>query len=192
VLWKSTGRHEAELFLLHASCWFLDWHTLRPWRWMWYSRLKCWLTLTRLHGVISQKIELITVNTLRTLNPTKDIIWVPNKYWTKIYQNKYPRLKLVCPGMKNKTVSHKQVLVPTYHSHWPELGSIFLPPTMGLSDHLSSSRFLTLHTSPLKKFLWNIGVHLQDCMVSKPRRSQSEWSLLWNLKTYIRCSLFLE
>jgi hypothetical protein len=54
---------------------------------------------------------------------------------------------------------------------------------MGLSDHLSWSRFLTLHTSALKMFFWNTGIHLWDYMVPKPR-SQPEQPLPWNLKTH--------
>jgi hypothetical protein len=43
---------------LSASYWFLAWHTLQPWRWRQRVLPKCWLTLNRLHGIISQKIEL--------------------------------------------------------------------------------------------------------------------------------------
>jgi hypothetical protein len=41
--------------LLLASCLFLAWLTLQHWRWRWNV---CWLTFSRLHGVLSQKVGL--------------------------------------------------------------------------------------------------------------------------------------
>jgi hypothetical protein len=35
---------------------FLAWHILRPWRWRWHIHPKRWLTFSRLHWIISQKI----------------------------------------------------------------------------------------------------------------------------------------
>jgi hypothetical protein len=63
--------------LLPASCWFLGRLTLLPCRWMQYVPLKCQLTSARLHSVISQKIELFIVATVKTWNATRHslLLW---------------------------------------------------------------------------------------------------------------------
>jgi hypothetical protein len=48
------------LSLLPASCWFLVWLILRPWRWRRHVPPKRLLTFNRLHGVVSQRIELFS------------------------------------------------------------------------------------------------------------------------------------
>jgi hypothetical protein len=50
----------AKLCFLFDSHWFLAWLILRPWRWRRHFHLKCRLTFSGLHGVIYQKIELLT------------------------------------------------------------------------------------------------------------------------------------
>jgi hypothetical protein len=45
-------------YLLSASCWFLSWNTLAPWRWRRHVPPKRRLTFNGLHGVISQQTEL--------------------------------------------------------------------------------------------------------------------------------------
>jgi hypothetical protein len=43
-----------------VACWFLSCNTrIQSWRWRWYIPPKLWLTLRELHGVSSQKKELI-------------------------------------------------------------------------------------------------------------------------------------
>jgi hypothetical protein len=57
------------LFSTPASRWFLAWLILRQWRWR-YVPPKRRLTLTGLHGVISQKItELFITTGVKTSNP---------------------------------------------------------------------------------------------------------------------------
>jgi hypothetical protein len=41
-----------------ASCWFLAWLILWPWRWRQQVHPKCWLTFNRLLDIISQETEL--------------------------------------------------------------------------------------------------------------------------------------
>jgi hypothetical protein len=48
------------------SCWFLAWLTLRTGRWRQYVPSKHQLSLTRLHGVGSQKIWLFLTTAVRT------------------------------------------------------------------------------------------------------------------------------
>jgi hypothetical protein len=69
VHWNSTNvseKHVASTFtideyptpqtcLLPASCWFLAWFILQPWRWSWHVPPNSWLTFNRLQSVISQK-----------------------------------------------------------------------------------------------------------------------------------------
>jgi hypothetical protein len=43
---------------LSASCQFLAWLTLRPWRWKWHIPPERWLTFSELHSVNFLKIEL--------------------------------------------------------------------------------------------------------------------------------------
>jgi hypothetical protein len=45
--------------LLTASCWFLASLTHESWRWRRHVPSKCWFTFNRLHGITSQKTELI-------------------------------------------------------------------------------------------------------------------------------------
>jgi hypothetical protein len=52
---------QAELWLLPAPSWFLAWFILRPWTWRRYVPPKIQLALTGLHGVISQKSEVIQI-----------------------------------------------------------------------------------------------------------------------------------
>jgi hypothetical protein len=61
------------LCLLPASCWFLTWLTLRPWRWRQYVPPKRWLTFIGLHGVISQEIRVVLsiATAVRTSNLTQ-------------------------------------------------------------------------------------------------------------------------
>jgi hypothetical protein len=52
---------------LVASCFILvTMLTLWPWRWRAHIPLKCWLTVTRLHGIILQKTELYIVTAVQT------------------------------------------------------------------------------------------------------------------------------
>jgi hypothetical protein len=68
-LWGSYIREEFCLLrykpylqsLLPALCSFLVLLTPRPWRWRRYVPSKRWLTFTGLHGVISQKVELLRI-----------------------------------------------------------------------------------------------------------------------------------
>jgi hypothetical protein len=72
-----------------ASCSFLAWLILRPWRWSWYLPPKCWLTFNRLYSVISQKIELYTDNVsflvylmmLYQLHKYQIQAWLQVMYW---------------------------------------------------------------------------------------------------------------
>jgi hypothetical protein len=52
------------LCLLRVSRWILPWIILRPWRWKRHVPLKHWFIFKELHGVISQKIEPLTVTHL--------------------------------------------------------------------------------------------------------------------------------
>jgi hypothetical protein len=51
-------------------CLLIMWLILWPWKWKQYVLLKCWWTFTRLHGIISQKIILFIITTVRTSNAT--------------------------------------------------------------------------------------------------------------------------
>jgi hypothetical protein len=66
---QSTFRSNIES-LLFASCWFLAWLILRPWRWRRCFPPNHRLTFTGLHGVISHTIELFIATAVRTSNPT--------------------------------------------------------------------------------------------------------------------------
>jgi hypothetical protein len=48
------------------SCWFLAWLILWPWRWRHCALPKCRLFLNGLHGIISQKLELIITTAVRS------------------------------------------------------------------------------------------------------------------------------
>jgi hypothetical protein len=56
--------------LLLTSCWFLASFIIRPWRWRRHVPPKRRLIFNKLHGVISQKIELFMTTGGRTLIPT--------------------------------------------------------------------------------------------------------------------------
>jgi hypothetical protein len=63
-----------ELWLLAALWFFLAWPFLWPWKWKSHIPPKCLLTFSELHGIISQKIELLMLlitTVVRTSNPTK-------------------------------------------------------------------------------------------------------------------------
>jgi hypothetical protein len=57
-----TARNTTELCLLPASCWFLTWPILWPWRWRQYFLLlkRLWPSATLLHGIMYEKIQLFT------------------------------------------------------------------------------------------------------------------------------------
>jgi hypothetical protein len=55
--------------LLPASCWFLAWLTLQPWRCRRHVPPKRRLTCNGLHGVISQNIETFIITAVRAPNP---------------------------------------------------------------------------------------------------------------------------
>jgi hypothetical protein len=51
------------------SRWFLTLLILRPWIWRWYIPLKLRLIFSRIHGVVSRKIEFFITTGVRTSNP---------------------------------------------------------------------------------------------------------------------------
>jgi hypothetical protein len=53
-----------------APCWFLAWLILRLWRWKRHVLPARRFTSSRLHEIISQKIELFTTISVRTSSPT--------------------------------------------------------------------------------------------------------------------------
>jgi hypothetical protein len=53
-----------------ASCWFLAWLILQPYRKRRHFPPKYLLTFTGLHGAISQKIEFFKTTALRASDPT--------------------------------------------------------------------------------------------------------------------------
>jgi hypothetical protein len=59
-----------QLCFLTASRWLLAW--LQPWRWRRHILPKRRLTFSRLHGVISQKIQLFITISVRTANPAHE------------------------------------------------------------------------------------------------------------------------
>jgi hypothetical protein len=54
---------KSKLCLLPASCWFLAWITLQPWRWRRHVPPNPPLTSSELHGTTSQMIEFSLVKT---------------------------------------------------------------------------------------------------------------------------------
>jgi hypothetical protein len=56
--------------LLSASCWFLAWLTLQPWRMKWHISPKHHLTFNGLHSIISWKVEHFITAAVRTSDPT--------------------------------------------------------------------------------------------------------------------------
>lgn len=76
--------------LLPAPFWFLAWLTLWPWRWKLYVPLKRWLTVTRLRGVIFQKVQLFItqVYLLEFLLSVQwdvccDVDYCLSRYWSR-------------------------------------------------------------------------------------------------------------
>jgi hypothetical protein len=70
------------VYLLPASCWFLVWLILLPWRWRWHIPPKRWL-----HGVISQKTEpfiATAVGTSSSANLLFIISFSLLHYWERI------------------------------------------------------------------------------------------------------------
>jgi hypothetical protein len=61
--------HKSNTCLLLASCWFLAWFILQPWRWRRHVPPKLRLTFNGLQGVVFQKIELLTASSVRTTIP---------------------------------------------------------------------------------------------------------------------------
>lgn len=52
--------------LLLASCWFLTWLALQPWRWWQHVPPKQWLIFIQQHGIISQNSELFRIHISQT------------------------------------------------------------------------------------------------------------------------------
>jgi hypothetical protein len=63
-----------------ASCWFLAWRILQPWRLRRHVTPQCRLTFNGLHGVISQKILLFITIAERASNA---FLCLPCKKWIK-------------------------------------------------------------------------------------------------------------
>jgi hypothetical protein len=60
------------------SCLLLAWHTFWPWRWRQYLPPKHLWNSTILHRFTSQKIVLLQVITVRTINTAEDLLdWKP-------------------------------------------------------------------------------------------------------------------
>jgi hypothetical protein len=66
-----------KLSFLSASCWFLAWLNLRPWRRRRYVPPRRRVTFNGLHGVISQKTEFFITTAIRTSNPIRNstLLW---------------------------------------------------------------------------------------------------------------------
>jgi hypothetical protein len=66
---------QAGFCLLPASCWFLAWITLQPWRRKRHVRPKRRSTFNVLHGVISQKTELFILTKVRRCSTRYMATW---------------------------------------------------------------------------------------------------------------------
>jgi hypothetical protein len=77
------------LCLLPASCWFLAWFILQPWRWKQHLPLKHQSTFNGLYGVISQKIRLLT--TVKSYFSTNFNFYMPLLY-EYVSQDRYKLL----------------------------------------------------------------------------------------------------
>jgi hypothetical protein len=68
--WKiSQARNQLEAGSKLCSCWFPAWLIVWSWKWRQRVSLKCWLTFSGLHIVISKQIELFITTAVRTSNP---------------------------------------------------------------------------------------------------------------------------
>jgi hypothetical protein len=63
---------KSKLCLLSASCWFLAWLTLRPWRWRRHVPSKRGSIFNELQGAISQK----TIPNHHWENRSRDSVWL--------------------------------------------------------------------------------------------------------------------
>jgi hypothetical protein len=73
---QETGMNQAAS---RVSRWFLVRLTLRPWRWMGHVPLKCWLTFSGLHHVISKNMEIFIPTAVKTSNSAIN-------YWFLLYR----------------------------------------------------------------------------------------------------------
>jgi hypothetical protein len=70
------------LRLLPASCWFLAWLILLPWRWRRHVPQKRRLTFSGLHCIITEKIKLFIATAVRTSNRERpELPCIMGKAW---------------------------------------------------------------------------------------------------------------
>lgn len=127
---------ETELYLLHASCYFLPWLILWPWRWMCHAPPKCWLTFNGPHNFISQKKKTLQNNYSLCLNINYTFLC-----WSVTHQHFSSRIEashsIMLLNVEGGNIKHFLISLCDRLDPFP-------PPTKRLLSHLLLTYFLPI------------------------------------------------